>query len=132
MFFSRRYLPKGIIKNYSIIIKGKYFHYQAIDSDIKRYEEIRKLTTLQGEDYTTECLLDYAYFKNHYRVIAIISSRQKELDADPKPIPEIKLFGSLKNSDNAIDASESLFVLTILQKIKETRLKFSQGSVTEL
>ena len=114
MFFSRRYLPKGIIKNYSIIIKGKYFHYEAIDSDIKRYEEIRKLTTLQGEDYTTECLLDYAYIKNHYRVIAIISSRQKELDADPKPTPEIKLFGSLKNSDNVIDASESLFVLTIL------------------
>ena len=30
-----------------------------IDSDIKQYEEIRKLTRLQGEDYTTGCLLDY-------------------------------------------------------------------------
>ena len=37
--------------------------YQAIGLDIKRYEEIRKLTTGQGEDYTTECLLDYDYLK---------------------------------------------------------------------
>ena len=65
------YLPKSIIKSYNIIISGKNFYDQAIDSDIKRYEEIRKLTTEQGEDYTTECLLDYDYFKNHYRLIAV-------------------------------------------------------------
>ena len=52
------YLPKGIIKNYNVIIIGKNFYDQAIDSGIKRYEEIRKLTTGQGEDYTTGCLLD--------------------------------------------------------------------------
>ena len=43
---------------------------QPIDSDIKRYEEIRKLTTRQGEDYTTGCLLDYECIKIHYRLIA--------------------------------------------------------------
>ena len=47
----RYYLPKGIIKNYNVIINGKNFYDQAIDSDIKRYEEIRKLTIGQGEDY---------------------------------------------------------------------------------
>ena len=49
----RYYLPKGIIKNYNVIINGKDFYDQAIDSDIKRYKEIIKLTTGQGEDYTT-------------------------------------------------------------------------------
>ena len=39
------YLPKGIIKNYNDIINGKNFYGHAIDSDIKRYKEIRKLTT---------------------------------------------------------------------------------------
>ena len=39
---------------------------QPIDSDIKRYEEIRKITTWQGKNYTTEYLLDYDYIKVHY------------------------------------------------------------------
>ena len=42
-----------------------------MDSDIKRYEKIKTLTTGQGEDYTTGCLLDYEYVKNHYRSIAV-------------------------------------------------------------
>ena len=65
----KHYLPKYIIKTYNVIINKKNFYKQAIDSDIKRYEEIRKLTAGQGEDYTTECLLDYEYIKNHYRTI---------------------------------------------------------------
>ena len=63
----RYYLPKGIIKNY-VIVNGKNFYDQAIDSDIKQYEEIRKLTTGQDEDYNTGYLLDYEYIKNHYRL----------------------------------------------------------------
>ena len=59
--------------------------------------------------------------KNHYRLIAVDLSRQKELDADPKAI--------LKNVDNdynAIDAdgTQSVFIVTILEKIRETRLIF--------
>ena len=80
------YLPKDIIKNYNVIINGKNFFDQPIDSDIKRYEEIRKLTTEQSEDYTTGCLLDYDYIKNHYRLIAGDLRRQKELDAVAKAI----------------------------------------------
>ena len=64
-----------IIKN--VIINGKNFYDLAIDPDIKRYEEIRKLTTGQDEDYTTRCLLDYDCIKNHYRLIAVDLSRQK-------------------------------------------------------
>ena len=47
------------MKNYKVIINGKNFYDQAIDSYIKRYEGTRKLTTGQGEDYTTGCLLDF-------------------------------------------------------------------------
>ena len=60
-----------------MIINAKNFYDQAIDFDIKRYEEIGKLTTGQGEDSTAGCLLDYDYMKNHYRLIAFDLSRQK-------------------------------------------------------
>ena len=59
----RYYLPRCVIKNYNIIINGKKIYEQVIDSDRKRYEEIRKSTAGQGENYTTECLLDYEYIK---------------------------------------------------------------------
>ena len=67
----------------------KNFYNQAIDSDIKQYEEIRKITPGQHEDYTAVCLLDYDYIKNHYTLIPIDLSRQKRLHADPKAIQEI-------------------------------------------
>ena len=89
-------LPKGDIKNYTIIINRKNFYNQPIDSDIKRYKEIRKLTTEQGEDYTTGCLLDYDYIKNYYRLITVHLSRQEELDADPKAIQQIEFVGQLQ------------------------------------
>ena len=63
-------------------------------------------------------------YKNHYRLIAVDLSRQKELDADPKVIQQIGFFGQLKNPDDAVAANESMFALKILEKIKETRLKF--------
>ena len=55
---------KSIIDNYSVIVNEKMFHDQAIDSDIKLYKEIRKLITVQGEDYNTGCLLDSDQIKN--------------------------------------------------------------------
>ena len=69
-----------------MIINGGNFYDQPIDSDKKRYEEIRKLTAGQGEDNTTGFLLDYDCIKNHYRLIAVDLSRQKEFDVDPKAI----------------------------------------------
>ena len=81
------------------MINGKNFYDQAIDSDIKKYiyQEITKLTTGQGEDYTTGCFLYYDYNKNHYRLIAVHLIIQKELDADPKPIQQREFIGELKN-----------------------------------
>ena len=59
-------------------------------------------------------------------------SRQKELDPDPKVIQQIEFVGTLKNPSEAIVANVSMFVFTILEEIKEIRLKFSQGGVTAL
>ena len=55
------------------------------------YGNIRKITTGQGDDYTTSCLLDYSYFKNCYKIIAIDLSKQQALDADAKAIQQINL-----------------------------------------
>ena len=97
-----------------MIINGKIFYDQPINSDIKRYEEIWKLITGQGEDYITGCLLDYDYIKNHYRLIAADLRRQKELGAGPKAIQQIEFVGQLKkldDNDNATDDSndQSMF-----------------------
>ena len=56
------------------------------------------LTTGQGEDYTTGCLLDYDYTKNHYRIIVVDLSKQKELDADLKVIQQMKFVRQFKKS----------------------------------
>ena len=68
--------------------------------------------------------------------IAVDLSRQRQLDADSKAIQQIEIVGQLKKLDAAAaaddDDDESMFILTILVKIKETRLKYSQGNVTIL
>ena len=129
----RYYLPKGFIMNYNTIINRKNIYDQPIDFDVKWYKEIRKLTTGQGEDYTTGCLLDYHYIKNHFRIITIDLSRQKKLDHDPKAIQQIEFVGLLKNTDGVNpDCTQSMFVLTNLEKIKKTRPLFFQGSTTAL
>ena len=69
-------------------------------------------------------LLDYEYIKNHYRLIAVDLSRQKELDADLKAIRQIEFSGQLKSPDDTIVDNESMFVSKILEKIKEKGLKF--------
>ena len=117
-----------------MIINGKILYDQPIDSDIKRYEEIGKLTAGLSEDYTTGCLLDYEHIKNHYRLTAVDLSERKELDADPKAIQQIEFVEKLKKKklNNNNNNAESMFALTMLEKIKEVRLRFSHRTVTLL
>ena len=61
----------------------KTFFDKTINKMIKTYENIRKITIGQGDDYTTGCLLDYTYFKKYYKMIAVDLSKQQALDADP-------------------------------------------------
>ena len=57
------FLSRGEIKNYNGLIEGRIFYDQLINVLIKQYDEIRKVSTGYGDDYTTVCLLDYAYFR---------------------------------------------------------------------
>ena len=74
----RKYFLPGVnITNYNVLIDGRNFYDEPINDQIKRYDEIRKITTGKGDDYTTGCLLDYQYFKDHYQLIAVDLSKQK-------------------------------------------------------
>ena len=59
---ARYYLPNAKDKDSNVMIDGKNFFDQPIKSYIKTYDNVRKITTGQGDDYTTDCLLDYNYF----------------------------------------------------------------------
>ena len=75
--YRKYFLPRLGIKNCNIEIDGRNFYDQTINDSIKQYDKIRKLSTGQGDDYTTGCLLDFAYFEKNYRLIAVDLSKQK-------------------------------------------------------
>ena len=83
------YLPTVQIKDYNVLIDGRNFFDQPIKSDLRTYDNIRKIATGQDDDYTTRCLLDYLYFKKYYKLIAIDLIKQQKLYADPKAIQQI-------------------------------------------
>ena len=70
------------------MIGERNFNDQSINDSIKQFDEVRKVSTGQGDDYTTGCLLDYAYFKDNYKLIAVDLSKEKALDADPRAIQQ--------------------------------------------
>ena len=116
---STYYLPKVEIKDYSVMIVGKNVFDQLINSMIKTNENVRKIATGQGDDYTTGCLLDYSYFKDHYEMIAIDLSKEQALDADPRAIQQINITANL-------DRAENTTMFFIIEEGKETVLNFSQ------
>ena len=69
--YRRYFLTRLKIKDYNIEIDGRNFYDQSINDSIKQYNETRKISIGQGDDYTTDCLLDCAYFKKIYRLIAV-------------------------------------------------------------
>ena len=89
------------------------------------YENIRKIATGQGDDYTTGCLLDYSYFKNHYKMIAIDLSKQQSLDADPRTIQQVNFTANLDRAGNAT-------TFFIIEEAKETAFEFSEETVKVL
>ena len=62
---------------------------QPVKNDLKRYDNIQKIATGQGDDYATGSLLDYIYFKRYFKMIAIDLRKQQALDADAKAIQQI-------------------------------------------
>ena len=92
------FLQRVDITNYNVLIDGRNFYDQPISDQIKNYDEIRKIAKEIGDYYTTGCLLDYQYFKDHYQVTAVDLSKQKELDADPRAIQQIEFYGTLRTN----------------------------------
>ena len=70
------FLPTVEIKDYNVMIDVRNLFDQPIKNDLKTYDNIRKIVTGQGDDYTTGCLLDYSYFKKYCKLIAIDLGKQ--------------------------------------------------------
>ena len=96
------------------MIDRRNFYGQAFNDLIYQYDEVRKVSTGQGDDYTIECLLDYAYLKDNL-------SKQKALDGDPRAIQQIIFQGVGGGADNT-----KVRLYTILEKLNETILEFTK------
>ena len=83
------YPPNVETKDYNIMINGENLFDQPIKNNKVTYENIKKIATGQGDDYTTSCLLDYSYLVDTYKMIAVDLSKQQAIDADPKAIQQI-------------------------------------------
>ena len=121
----RYYLPNVEIKDYKIMINGENFFGQPIKNNKLTYENIRKISTGKGDDYITGCLLDYQYFRDSYKMIAVGLSKQQPLDADPRAIQQINFTGNLDRPGNTR-------IYFILEEAKETILNFAQDAVKVL
>ena len=111
--YKQYFLPSLEIKDYNAMIDGKNFLDQPVKIGLVTYESIWKIATGQGDDYTTNFLLDYNDFKYYYKMIAIDLSKQQARDADPKTIQQINF-------------------TTNLYRAKEIVSDFSQGTVRVL
>ena len=68
---TKYFIPNMEIKDYNVIIDWRNSFDQPIKVNLKTCDNIRKIATGQGDDFTTGCLLDYTYFKEHYKLFAI-------------------------------------------------------------
>ena len=123
------FLPRGGIKSFKVLIDGRNFYDKPINDLIKQYE-VRKISTGQGDDYTTGCLLvlyayllNYAYFKDNYRLIDVDLSKQNALDSDPRATQQIVFIGIVGGANNS-----KIRLYTILEILKETVLEFYKGT----
>ena len=82
------------------MIDGGNLFDQPIYSMTKTYENIRKIATGKGDDYTAGCLLNYYYFKENYKMFAIDLSKQHALDADPRAIQQVNFTANLDRAGN--------------------------------
>ena len=107
-------------RKYNVIIDGRNFYDNPIESDIEKYRELKKVMIGKGEDFTTGSLFDFNYFDKHYKLVAVDLSKQKELDADPRAIQQIEFKYMLRTNST---------IYWVLEKSKETILEFYKGTV---
>ena len=116
------YLPNVEIKGQNVMIDGKNIFDQTVQNNKMTYENI---ASGQGDGYTNGFLLDYAYFRDIYKMIAIDLSKHQALDADLKPILQINFKASLDRTGNTR-------IFFFLEEPKETVLEVLQGIVKVL
>ena len=121
----RYYITNVEIKDYNVTNDRKNFFDQPAQNGKVTYQNIRKIATGRGDDYTTGCLLDYTYFKKYYKMIVIDLSKQQALDADPKAIQQVNLTTNL-------DRARNTRLFFIHEEAKQTVFEFSQGTVKVL
>ena len=114
------YLPSIGLNKYNVIIDGRNFYDNPIESDIEKHRELKKVMIGKAEDYTTGSLLDYNYFKEHYKLVAVDLSKQKELDADARAIQQIEFKYMLGTNST---------IYWVFEKSKETILELYKGTV---
>ena len=114
--FSRFYLPNVMVKNYNVIIDKLAFFDLPIKAEEEAYEKIIDIS--RNNEYTTSNLLDYDYFKKHFKLIAIDLSKQPVLQENEDLIQQINFIGRLENAAN---------VFIIIEKKENTILEFSQN-----
>ena len=107
------------------MINGENVFDQPIKNNKVTNENIRQIATGKGDDYTSGCLLDYSYFMDSYKMIAVYLSKQQALNADPRAIQQINFTANLDRAGNRR-------VYFILEEARETILDFSQGTVKVL
>ena len=115
--FSNYYVPKVKVNDFNVLIDGKSFFDLSVKNDEVAYEKIIDMSN--NSDYTTDNLLDYAYYKKHYRLIAIDLSKQTKVK-DPQ---QINFIGKLLRNTGAT-------MFFIIEKSEETTFNFSQNFVT--
>ena len=113
------YLPRIGLEKYNVIIDGRNFYDNPIESDIEKYRELKKVMIGKGEDYTAGSLLGFNFDK-HYKLVAADLFKQKELDADPRAIQQIEFKYMLGTNST---------IYWVLEKSKETILEFYKGTV---
>ena len=114
--FSQFYLPKVMVKDFNIIINKLAFFDLPIRTEEEAYEKIIDIS--RNNEYTTGNLLDYDYFKKHYKLITIDLSKQQVLQENEDLIQQINFIGRLTEAAN---------VFIIIEKKEHTILEFSQN-----
>ena len=104
------------------MIDERNFFDEPARNDLRTYDSIRKIVTGPGDDFTTGCSLDYLYFKEYYKLIAIDLSKQQKLDTDPKTIQKVSSAGNLDWAGNRP-------MVFIIEEAKEKVFNFSKRTV---
>ena len=115
--YSNYYVPKVKMNGFNVLIDGKCFFDLPVKNEEEAYQKIIEMSN--SNDYTTGNLLDFAYFKKNYRLIAIDLSKQIKLN-DPQ---KTDFIGKLLRNTGAT-------MFFIIAKSKETTFIFLQNFVT--